>query len=153
MSFFYKLKISTISYIYIYIREINFLSFFISPLIQIEYSHRVTGKNQKNKNRWTLNNILSASYLVYIYISYILSIMYQPYIYIHIKHMLTYIKPDAPWYWLTVRYWNWPFIECIMSLPNKKGWCSIVFVKLPEGKPSFSCGFPMVFPFSYGVFL
>ena len=40
---------------------------------------------------------------------------------------------------------NGPFI---VDFPIKDGWIFPVrYVKIPEGKPPFSYGFPMVFPF------
>jgi hypothetical protein len=46
-------------------------------------------------------------------------------------------------------YWAWPFI---VDLPIENGDFPYVFKRLPEGKPPFSYGFPMVFPLKPLVF-
>ena len=49
-------------------------------------------------------------------------------------------------YWC---YWKWPFTVSLFH--SRWPFSSIVhsLLNLPEGKPSFSYGFPMVFPYSY----
>jgi hypothetical protein len=83
ISIIYKLKISTISYIYIYTRN----QLFATHLKQIEYSHREPGFTRKFFDLWTLDNILSASALVYI-----LSITVSSVSMIFSRQQKTYIK-------------------------------------------------------------